>query len=461
MDQHRKRTNNVATDFPFILRNLWRNIFVIFMCACMVGVVSYVFFDNYQKPTYTSSVNLAVIPRDNSGGKVVGAGTAVTRCLNVLNSQMLIDQVYKSNSERKLSGDVKAVAVNNSNIIRLQATSASAESAFRLLKAVLEEYPSLSGYFESGYSVKTLDSISAENIVVSHPRNMFNAARVAMFVFLAGIALTVYICMITDIIHNKEQAELLLDLDILGVQHFIKKKENQKAILVSDKETDISYVEEIDKLTTHIRSRMDGHNKNILMVSSVKENEGKSTIAANIGLSLARRGKRVMFLDADLRRPALYKIFEQELDEEKQFSSYLEGELKLEDILRQDSDNPNISYILQSKAIGDPDRLLGNDLFDQMLLAMKRKVDYIIIDTPPMGIVRDAEMIAEHAEEILMIFKQDNVKGSVVNDIIDIFDDTKADILGGVLTMAKGNDILGSQKSHYGKYYYGYGYEKE
>ena len=104
--------------------------------------------------------------------------------------------------------------------------------------------------------------------------------------------------------------------------------------------------------------------------------------------------------------------------------------------------------------------MLESDRFDQLLSEVKRKVDYIIIDTPPMGIVRDAEIIAEHSEEILIVMKQDNVRGSAVNDIIDMFDDTKADILGGVMTMVKGKESSGSHKGHYGKYYYGYGYER-
>ena len=460
MRQEKEHQDYISIDFSFIIRKLWQNVFVIIMCACIAGVVSYVFLDNYQKDTYTSSVNLTVIARDNSAGKVVNVGTAVTRCLNVLNSDMLKDQINKSNVEGKLSGDIKAVAVSKSNIITLQATSTSAESSFRLLESALEAYPSLSSYFESGYLVKTLDSISVENITVSHPKKAFYALSAAGRVFLAGIGLTVCMCLFTDKLHNKEQAESILDLDIVGVLHYIKKKEGQKAILVSDKETDISYSEEIDKLTTHIRKRMDAHNKKILMVNSVGENEGKSTIAANIGLSLARRNKSVLYIDADLRRPALYKIFEQEVDEQKQFSSYLNGDLKLDDVIRQDVNNSNIKFILQSKAIGDPDRMLESDRFDQLLSEVKRKVDYIIIDTPPMGIVRDAEIIAEHSEEILIVMKQDNVRGSAVNDIIDMFDDTKADILGGVMTMVKGKESSGSHKGHYGKYYYGYGYER-
>ena len=137
MRQEKERQDYISIDISFIIRKLWQNIFVIVMCACIAGVVSYVFLDNYQKDTYTSSVNLTVIARDNSANKVVNVGTAVTRCLNVLNSDMLKDQINKSNTEGKLSGNIKAVDVSKSNIITLQATSTSAESSFRLLESAL------------------------------------------------------------------------------------------------------------------------------------------------------------------------------------------------------------------------------------------------------------------------------------------------------------------------------------
>lgn len=104
--EERSRETYLGIDFPYIFRSLWKNVFIIVMCACIAGVLSYVFLDNYQKDTYTASVNLAVIARDNSSGKLseYNVGAAVKRCLNVLNSDMLRDQVNKAEAEYNLSG---------------------------------------------------------------------------------------------------------------------------------------------------------------------------------------------------------------------------------------------------------------------------------------------------------------------------------------------------------------------
>lgn len=461
--EERSRETYLGIDFPYIFRSLWKNVFIIVMCACIAGVLSYVFLDNYQKDTYTASVNLAVIARDNSSGKLseYNVGAAVKRCLNVLNSDMLRDQVNKAEAEYNLSGDFSAARVGSSNIITMKATSGSAENAFRLLKASVEAYPSLSSYFETGYLLKTLDSISADNIVTNHARNGFYALAAALLVFCGGVGLTGGICFFTDKIHSREQAEAILDMDILGVQHYIKKKDSQKAILISDKETDISYSEEMDKLVTRIREKMHDHQYKVLMVSSIKENEGKSTIAANIALSLARRGKKVALMEGDLRRPALYKIFDKEVDEDKQFIQYLQGKEELAGVLESGISDYGINCVFQGQAVGDPDKLLESDAFKAAVEQMRCTMDYVIIDTPPIGIVRDAEIVAGCADAVLLILKQDYVKGAAVNDVVDILEDTGAAVLGGVLTMARGKDIVRGHKGHYGKYYYGYGYGKE
>lgn len=86
-----------------------------------------------------------------------------------------------------------------------------------------------------------------------------------------------------------------------------------------------------------------------------------------------------------------------------------------------------------------------------MLLLIHRRLE----------LVRDAEIVAGCTDAVLLILKQDYVKGAAVNDVVDILEDTGAAVLGGVLTMARGKDIVRGHKGYYGKYYYGYGYRKE
>ena len=146
----RKQGTDALLDFRFLYRRIVKNALLILMCACLAGVGAYIVLDCFMKDTYTVSANLYVIPRDNVAGKMnaYNMKAAMQRNANVLNSDTLLDQISKA---EKVSGELSAEIVPNSNIITMQASASTAENACRLLKAGLESYPTLSGYSESGY----------------------------------------------------------------------------------------------------------------------------------------------------------------------------------------------------------------------------------------------------------------------------------------------------------------------
>lgn len=451
----------LSLDFSYIFRRIGRNALIIIMCACIAGVITFILLDNCLKDTYTANMNLSVIARDNSSGRLAdyNVSSAVTRSLSVLNSDTLKGQIYKAEENRGLSGGLAAWRVGETNIIAMSATSTSAENAFRLLKAALDNYPKLSSYFETGYLVQNLGSLSADRISINSARPAYYAALAVLFVLAAGIGLNGCMCLFTDKIHSKEQAAAILDLDILGTLHYVKKKKGNKTILISGSGMDISYAEEIDRTVTRIKGKMDAKKLKTLMISSVQENEGKSTVAANIALNLAKRGKKVMLIDADLRRPALFKIFEKKPEESQDFSNYLQENSDLKQLLKQEGKKNEITFILQSKAVTEPDKLLQQGRIEEVLKTVSEKMDYVIMDTPPIGIVRDAEVIAGYTDAIMLVFRQDQTRAAAINDLVDILDDTGTVALGGILNMAKGETFSPNHKNRYGKYYYGYGNE--
>lgn len=95
------------------------------------------------------------------------------------------------------------------------------------------------------------------------------------------------------------------------------------------------YEEAVDRIVTSIRSEMSAEGYKTLRVGSIKENDGKSTVTANIALNLARRGKKVVLVDCDMRHPSLAKIFDATVDPKEQFSEYLLGKCELDQVLKQ------------------------------------------------------------------------------------------------------------------------------
>lgn len=445
-------------DVPYISRHLLTNIFVILMSACIVGMAAFVGLDHYMGNSYTATMKLAMIARDNTGGRLSDGslGTAMTRNLNVLNSEMLIEQICKDSGVEHISGTISAAQIPNTNLISLNATAGSAEEALRLLKSALNSYPTLTGYFESGYMFRSLTTLSADNIAEQKARPLYYAFLAAAAVLAAGIGLTVFICMSTDKIYNRHQAAAILDIPLIASIHFFKKKKDQKAILISQSSSNGIYAEEIDKLSTQVELMMDKEDHKVLMVNSIRENEGKSTVAVNLALNLSRRGKKILLIDADMRRPALAKIFDHTVPDGQSLSDYLLGNSSLQDIMYKDPKSKYLRCVFQKSAVGEPDKLIEDEQFRTLLKKAASHMDYVILDTPPMGIVRDAELIAAAADAALLVIRQDGVHAVELNDMVDVLDDTGVSVLGGILNMAIGDKDGISRGKRYGKYYYGY-----
>lgn len=463
MSEERKRqqTGGITLDIAYLFRCILKSGLIIIMCAVIAGIASYVAFDMYMRDSYTASIDLIILPRDNNSGKLTDSsiGNAVMRNINVLNSGTLKDKVSKSEIAKRVNGSVNAERIMGTNLITLKSTSDSAEHALRLLKAATESYPELAGYFESGYVIKNLNDFSADNIVKNEKNSLKYAVLVMLGVLIAGVGFAIFTTIFSDKISSREQAESLLSVEPLGVLHYVKKKKGQKGLLLTDVVTEPAFMEEMDKLTTRFQQKMEHHKFKVVMVSSIRENEGKTTLAANLALSLVKRGKKVLLMDGDLRKPSLVRLFEKNMEDGISVSDFLGGKAELNAIMDRPQDRQGLICLWQKKAAPEADRLLENDSLKTALEKFRKHVDYVIIDTPPIGIVRDTEILAGSVEATILSLKQSEERAAVVNDVVDILEEAGTTVLGCVINMANGIDGA-RRKNRYGKYYYGYGNRK-
>ncbi len=149
----------------------------------------------------------------------------------------------------------------------------------------------------------------------------------------------------------------------------------------------------------------------MILVTSSVSGEGKTFAAINLASAYSLTGKRVVLIGFDLRRPSLYKSFK--LDGELGITSYLIGKKTIDEVIYK-SDYDNLHIIPSGPIPPNPGELSGLEKVKDMIKYLKGKYDYIIIDSPPIGVVSDIYSVASSADAILMMVRHDYTKKNVL-----------------------------------------------
>ncbi len=191
--------------------------------------------------------------------------------------------------------------------------------------------------------------------------------------------------------------------------------------------------------------------KTICLTSCVP-NEGKSSTSISLAVSMAEDGKRVVHIDADMRKPKLYKDIMSKYN--VGLSNYLSGMAELEEAISETNIN-NLHVILCGPKPPNPAELLGTERFKLMLTALKEKYDYVIIDTPPLGSMIDAAIVASLTDGAVMLIEYNTVDYKKAAMVKEQLEKANARILGVVM-----NKIPRREYKQYYYYDYDYYYKK-
>lgn len=159
-------------------------------------------------------------------------------------------------------------------------------------------------------------------------------------------------------------------------------------------------VEALRALRTNIYFSMIDAKNNILMITGTSPNVGKSFVAANLATVMAQSGKKVLLIDADMRKGYLNELFA--VDSEKGLSDILEGKLSPGQAV-QETEIPNLSFIGHGPLPENPSELLLDGRLATLLSRARQRYDYVVIDTPPVLSVTDANIVGQQAGTTLLV----------------------------------------------------------
>jgi capsular exopolysaccharide synthesis family protein len=196
----------------------------------------------------------------------------------------------------------------------------------------------------------------------------------------------------------------------------------------------------------------------VLMVTSVQENEGKSTVAANIALTLVRKGKKVLLIDCDLHKPACATLLEVQMPAATTRDVLLD-QTKLSSALVRYK-RSDLYLILEKRRYANSGDLLTSHQMHRILDWARREFDFVVLDMPPMNVVSDSEGVADLADASLLVVRQNAVRALVINRAVADLENGKAKLLGCILNDMHTTFLSSGQGYRYGNYggYHGYGH---
>ena len=173
-------------------------------------------------------------------------------------------------------------------------------------------------------------------------------------------------------------------------------------------------------------------------ITSAAAGEGKSNTTANLAIALAEGGRRVIVVDADLRRPGQHTLFG--LDRKDGLSNMLMGDQTQLPLL--DTQTPGVRVLTSGPTPANPLEALGSRRFDHILALARAQADFVLVDTPPAGALADAAVLAPRLDGMLLVVSAGRTKRDLARRAREQLERVNANLLGVVLTDVREDDKL-------------------
>ncbi len=466
---------SITFEWNSLIKDLIRNVWIIFLAAIIAYMGIQVYEKSIYTPTYTSKAILVVRAKVGSSGiysNLASSSEMATIFTKVFQQPSMKKLAAENLGMASFDGTISAEVTGTTNLLNVSVRSKSPEMAFRLLSSVLEVYPNIS---DAIFTDAVIDIISNPNMPTSPSNSPLITYRnqIVLIVMLLAAAVIVLFSLLRETVKEERGFSDKIDAELIGtvahekehLSHKEKMEKKKRALLINDAYSTLKFTEDYQKLATKLEYMQKRKDKKVFTVTSVSENEGKSTVAANIALALSGRGYKVALIDLDMRKPSLYKIFDYNHEMENEFSDVLSNKIPLGDFSFYRYRKGDLIIAFNKKHHENSHDLFNGDILESCISILREKMDFVIIDSPPTSVSADAVSTSVYSDRTLLVVRTDTVAVQDINDAILAIRDAGGKLAGCIL-----NDVykpftlfgqMGSDETgYYGAYYrgnYGYG----
>ncbi len=234
-------------------------------------------------------------------------------------------------------------------------------------------------------------------------------------------------------------------------------KKNPHTISILSKDNFVAS-ESYKAIRTNILHLLKNTENNQILITSPYAGAGKTTTSANLSFTFSQLGKKVLVIDADMRKPSLHKMFS--LSRVPGLSEYLRGKTDTPRIIATEFEN--LSIMPAGSTPENPSELLHSSKFSELIPELSKQYDYIFIDAPPVDVVTDAVIVSQHVAGTLLVIRQNFTEKDTLVRTVNVLKNVNANILGYILNAVdykKFSYRYGHYSSKYGgKYNDNYAY---
>jgi len=287
----------------------------------------------------------------------------------------------------------------------------------------------------------------------NRPRALALGLLVGLF---GGLGLVFFLEYLDDSVSDPDQLEKYVHVPFLGPVPILEPKETGPLSrdLIALKEPKSVYAEAYRAVRTSILFSSPDNPPRVFVVTSSGQQEGKSLTAINLAITMALNDKRVLLIDADMRKPRLHKVFG--IDNTFGLSNLIGGSPNVGLALNK-TPVPTLMVLPSGPVPPNPSELLGSVRLGKFLGLLREKFDIIILDCTPLIAVTDATVLATQVDGVILVIKSGVTRRKIIKRAVTQLEDVQAKIIGAVL-----NQVNVKNSSYYFSSYYSHYYgEKE